>query len=345
MAKRDYYEVLGIQKNASVSEIKKAYRKLAMEYHPDKNPNNKEAEDKFKEIAEAYEVLSDEGKRNKYDTYGHQTQQMADGYGGMDPFEMFRRHFGDMMGGARQPRVVKGQDTRLNLKFTLEELFNGCNRKFTYKRQELCKTCNGEGGVGKKMCPKCNGTGQVVDVQQIGGMVMQQISTCNVCNGSGGIVEKVCTKCEGRGIEIVDENIDIDIPAGMFNGAIIVMGGKGHAIKGGICGDLQIVITEKAHDYFETKGSDLKYYLDLSYPEMVLGGEFEIPIIEGGKIKIKVKELTQPSSILRIKGKGMLSNHTTDERGDLLIEVNVVIPEKITPEEKELLEKLKKITK
>lgn len=345
MDKRDYYEVLGVPKSASKDEIKKAYRKLAIKYHPDKNAGDKEAEEKFKEIAEAYAVLSDDDKKQQYDMYGHRAPRMGGGFGGMDPFEMFKRHFGDIFGGqSRQQRVIKGQDARINVRFTLEELFNGTSRKVEYKRNTKCKKCDGSGGTGKKICLKCQGSGQITEVQQIGTMVMQQVHTCHVCQGTGEIVEKTCDSCNGSGIKLEKEVIQVDVPAGAFDGAILVMSGKGHAVKNGVNGDLQIKISEKPHDYYERKGNDLKYYLDLSYPEIVLGTEKEIPTIEGGKVKIKVKELSKPGTILRLKEKGMISVET-GMRGDLHVQLEVIIPEKISNKERELLEELKKVQK
>lgn len=345
MIKRDYYEVLGLKKGVNKDEIKKAYRKLAMEFHPDRNPDNKEAEEKFKEIAEAYDVLSDDEKRDRYDKFGYQSAQMGSGFYSMDPFELFRRHFGDVMGGFQRQKKVKGQDARINIKLSLEELFTGTKRKFSYKRLIICDECKGEGGTGKENCTTCGGRGQLVEVQRIGTMVMQQVITCHVCNGSGSIITKKCEKCEGRGLVYSNELVEVDIPAGMFNGGVLIIPDKGNGIKGGVNGDLQVVINEIPHDNFERgNGSDLKYYLDLSYPDIILGTEAEIPTIEGKPVKIKIKEMTQPGTLLRLKGKGMPIPNTSN-RGDLIIEVNIAIPERVSDEEKELLKELKKIQK
>lgn len=342
MSKRDYYEILEISKDASKDEIKKAYRKMAIKYHPDKNAGDKEAEEKFKECAEAYDTLSNDEKKRKYDMFGHQEIGGRSNMSASDIFNMF----GDIFGG-RQPqnqRILKGQDIRITEKFSLEDLYFGTTRKVKYKRNSVCKKCNGTGGEDKQKCDKCNGLGQIIETQQIGSMIMQQVRPCHVCNGTGEIVVKPCKKCDGKGIELSDEEFEVQVPAGAFNGGILIIQGKGHAIKGGIDGDLQILISEKPHDYYERKGSDLKYYLDLSYPEIVLGCEKEIPTIEGGKVKIKIKELSQPNTILRLKDKGMVS-HETGERGDLHIQLGVEIPELISDRERELLEELKKIKK
>lgn len=345
MNKRDYYEVLGIPKTASKDEIKKAYRKLAIQYHPDKNAGDAEAEEKFKEVAEAYEVLSNDEKKRNYDTYGHNGPQIGRGnFDGMDPFEVFRAHFGDMFGGGQRPQQMKGQDIRLNLKFTLEELFTGVTRKVEYNRSVTCKKCDGSGGTGQKICNNCGGTGQKVEVQQIGNMVMQQIGKCMHCNGTGRLVENKCKSCDGVGVKLEKERVEIEIPAGAFNGGMLIVNGKGNAIKGGIDGDLQIRITEKPHDYYERRGNDLKYYLDLSYPEIVLGCEKEIPTIEGTKVKINIPELSEPDTILRLRNKGMASVETTD-RGDLLVQLAILIPDKITKQEREILETLKNINR
>jgi molecular chaperone DnaJ len=342
MSKRDYYEILGVDKKATKEEIKKAYRKKAIKLHPDKNPDDKEAEEAFKECAEAYEILSDDEKRSRYDRFGH--QPMGGGFSYMDPFEMFRKHFEGGFGERSKPRQHKGQDCRVNMKFTLEELFKGTKRTIEYTRNDKCEKCDGSGGSGKKICPTCGGSGRVIEVQQLGNMVMQQTRPCMDCNGTGEVITKPCKACDGSGLKNIKEVVEIEIPAGSYEGMIIMVGGKGHAIKDGITGDLQIRILEKPHDYYEKKGIDLKYYLDLTYPEIVLGCEKEIPTIEGGKVKIKIKELSQPNTILRLKDKGM-KKIETNQRGDLHIQLGVEIPDKISGEERKILEELKKLKK
>jgi len=338
MGKRDYYEVLGVTKDSSQDEIKKAYRTKAKKLHPDIGGD----EDAFKECSEAYSVLSDNEKKIHYDTFGHQSPRMG-GNGNVDPFEMFRRNFNGM-GGNQRRRQVKGQDTRINIKFTLEELFTGIDKTVKYKRNVKCGTCDGSGGTGKKTCSKCGGSGELIEIQQMGQMVMQQVRSCHVCGGTGEMIENICKDCGGNGVKMVDEVIDLEIPPGAFDGAVLLVSGKGHAVKGGVDGDLQVRIIEKPHDYYERKGNDLKYYLDLSYPEMVLGCEKEVPIIEGGKIKINVVELSRPNTILRIKNKGMVSVET-GVRGDLHIMLGIEIPDSITTKEKSLLVELKNIVK
>lgn len=343
MDKRDYYEILGLDKSATKNEIKKAYRKLAIKYHPDKNPDDKDAEKKFKEATEAYEHLYDDKKRKEYDMFGHKVSR-GNIRNDINPFEVFRKHFGDMFGAHHnQHEQKKGRNIRVNVRCTLEELFNGGKHKIEYRRDDSCKKCGGVGGTNKKTCFKCGGNGQVVEFKQLGNMVIQQSQICDECNGSGEIIENICKSCGGSGVEKIKDKAEIEITPGIYDGSILILEGKGHAIKNGVNGDLLVKITEKPHDYYERKGHDLKYYLDLSYPELILGCEKEIPVIEGSKVKINIKELSDLDTILRLKNKGMPVKEK--DRGSLYVQLNLIIPDSINDEERKLLEELKKVKK
>jgi molecular chaperone DnaJ len=344
MAKRDYYEVLGLSKSASADEIKKAYRKLAIQYHPDKNPNNPEAEDKFKEAAEAYEVLSNPEKKQRYDQFGHQGLG-GGGYGGggMNMDDIFSQ-FGDIFGGGGfgsffggggggGRRTKKGTNLRLKLKLTLSEIANGVEKKIKVKRHVVAD------GVSFKSCSTCQGSGQIKKVvnTMLGQMV--SASTCAVCGGSGQIVDKKPAEADSRGLVVKEEIIPINIPGGVAEGMQLSMSGKGNEIPGGIAGDLLIVIEELEDDTLQRDGNNVIFDLYISFIDAALGASVEVPTIEG-KVKIKIDPGTQSGKMLRLKGKGIkdINGYT---RGDQLIMVNVWTPTNLSREEKNALENLR----
>lgn len=358
--KRDYYEVLGVSKSASEEEIKKAYRKLAVKYHPDKNPDDKESEEKFKEAAEAYEVLSNSQKKAQYDRFGHAGMGGAAGGGfsgqGMNMEDIFSQ-FGDIFGGGDDSpfgsffggggrggrRQRKGTDLRIKLKLNLEEIANGVEKKIKVKRHVACKTCSGNGsknGTDLKTCGTCQGSGQVKRVQQtmLGQMVTS--STCPTCSGEGKSVGAKCDACFGEGRVLEEEIIPIKIPAGVSNDMQLSMSGKGNVPpRGGVAGDLLIVIEEEAHEVLHRDGNNVIYDLYISFVDAALGTSVEVPTI-GGKAKISIDAGTQGGKILRLKGKGIkeLNGYSI---GDQLVHVNIWTPKQVNKEERELLEKLR----
>jgi len=358
MAKRDYYEVLGVSKNASVEEIKKAYRKQALKYHPDKNPNNKEAEEKFKEAAEAYEVLSNADKKRRYDQFGHAGLGNSGGGfsgGGMtieDIFNQFGDIFGDFggfgnfgFGSSRSRssrRVNKGSNLRVKVTLTLDEVANGVEKKLKVNKYVACQTCGGTGARGNDgytTCSTCHGSGHVTRIANTLLGQMQTTSTCPHCDGEGKIIKDRCTTCHGEGIVKDQEVVKITIPAGVSEGMQLNVSGKGNAARrGGINGDLLIVIEEKQHPELIRDGNDLIYYLHLSIPQAALGTTVEIPTVDG-KAKIRIEQGTQPGKILRLRGKGIPEVNGYG-RGDLLVSINVWIPKNLSREEQKQLEKL-----
>jgi len=355
--------VLGVEKNASAEDIKKAYRKKAIQYHPDKNPGDKEAEEKFKEAAEAYEVLSDPQKRQRYDQFGHAGMQGAGGFsgGGMSMEDIFS-HFGDIFEGAgfdlgdlgnlfggggrsRGPRVRRGSDMRVKVHLTLEEIATGCEKKIKVRKLVQCKDCNGTGSKdgNTETCPTCKGTGRVVRQQRgIFGM-MQVQAECDTCHGEGRIIKNKCPKCNGEGVVRDEDIITITIPAGVMGGMQLTVPGKGNAAPhGGVPGDLLVLIEEEEHKDFIRQDSDLVYNLLLDMPTAVLGGQVQIPTLTGD-VKITVTPGTQPGKVLRMRGKGLPRidqygrNYGT---GDLLINVGVYIPEHLSKDERKLIEQL-----
>ncbi|EAZ79504.1 molecular chaperone DnaJ [Algoriphagus machipongonensis] len=346
MAKRDYYEVLGVSKSASPEEIKKAYRKLAIKYHPDKNPDNPEAEDKFKEAAEAYEVLSNQEKRQRYDQFGHQGVSGNGGYGGggMNMDDIFSQ-FGDIFGGGGfgsffsggagggGRRTKKGTNLRVKLKLNLAEIANGVEKKIKVKRHVVAQ------GVTFKSCSTCQGSGQIKKVvnTMLGQMV--SASTCGVCGGSGQIVDKKPADADSRGLIVKEEVISINIPGGVAEGMQLSMSGKGNEIPGGIAGDLLIVIEEVEDQILQRDGNNVIYDLYVSFIDAALGASVEVPTIEG-KVKIKIDAGTQSGKMLRLKGKG-IKDINGYSRGDQLIMVNVWTPTHLSKEEKQSLESLK----
>ncbi|MDR1864861.1 MAG: molecular chaperone DnaJ [Bacteroidales bacterium] len=357
MAKRDYYEVLEVPKTASKEEIKKAYRKKAIQYHPDKNPGDKAAEEKFKEAAEAYEVLSDDNKKARYDQYGHAGVNGQAGYGGggMSMDDIFS-HFGDIFndmsmggfsfggfGGERQGRrVSKGSNLRIKVRLTLEEVAQGVEKKLKLKKYVACKTCGGsgaEGNSGSSTCTACKGTGHVTRISNTILGRMQTSTTCSACGGSGKIITKKCTSCYGEGIVQEEEVVTVKIPAGVADGMQLSVSGKGNAARrGGVNGDLIVAIEEEPHPELIRDGNDLIYTLFVSIPDAIMGTTVEIPTVNG-KVKIKVEPGTQPGKILRLRGKGLPEVNGYGQ-GDLLVAVNVWIPKDTTKDERATLEKL-----
>lgn len=360
MAKTDYYEILGVAKSASEDEIKKAYRKLAIQYHPDKNPGDKAAEEKFKEIAEAYGVLSDAQKRQQFDRFGHQGMG-GQGFGGGfqnadDIFSAFGdifgsgSPFGDMFGGGggRGGRgagrnVRKGSDLRIKMTLTLVDIANGTDKKVRIRRHVACKSCDGNGsknGSSLKTCHTCNGAGQVR--KTVNTMLGQMMSTsaCPTCSGEGKIVSERCEVCFGEGRTLVDDDIEIKVPAGVGEGMQLSMGGKGNVpVRGGVPGDLLIVIEEEEHPELKRDGTNVIYDLKLNFADAALGKEIEVPTING-RAKIKINPGTQPGEMLRLRGKGIKEINGYGI-GDQIIHVDIFTPRNLTTEERQTLEKFR----
>lgn len=358
MTKRDYYDILGVSRNADEQEIKKAYRKLAIKYHPDKNPGDKVAEEKFKEAAEAYEVLSNPEKRARYDRFGHQGVGGAagggQGFGGMTMEDIFSQFgdifgeagfggfgFGSQNGGGR--RVHRGTNLRIKVKLTLEEIANGVEKKIKVNKLVSCKSCAGTGaenGSSYATCGTCRGTGRITRVTNTILGQMQTQSTCNVCNGEGRVITSKCKTCFGDGVVRAEDTITINIPAGVSDGMQLSLSGKGNAApRGGIPGDLIVSIEEIPHPELQRDGNNLYYTCHINFVDAALGTSVEVPTIEG-KAKIKIEPGTQSGKILRLRNKG-LPDVNSFTRGDLLVEVNVWTPQQLNAEEKELLERLR----
>ncbi len=360
MSKRDYYEVLGVSKSASETELKKAYRKKAIQYHPDKNPDDKQAEENFKEAAEAYEVLSNPEKRQRYDQFGHAGMSGSGGGGysggGMNMEDIFS-HFGDIFGGGgggsffgggfggggrSSRRVNRGSNLRVKVKLTLKEISEGVEKKIKVKKQVECKSCKGSGakdGSSFSSCSTCHGSGQVTRIQNTILGQMQTASTCPTCSGEGKIITNKCTSCAGEGIVRDEEVITINIPAGVAEGMQLSVSGRGNAARrGGVNGDLLILVHEEEHPELIRDENDLLYNLFVSIPDSILGTAVEIPTIEN-KVKVKIDAGTQPGKILRLRGKG-LPDINGYGRGDLLVKINVWVPNSISKDEKKILEKL-----
>jgi len=353
MSKRDYYEVLGVSKNAGEDEIKKAYRKLAIKYHPDKNPDDKAAEDKFKEAAEAYEILSNAEKRQRFDQFGHAGVggSAGGGFGGMNMDDIFSQ-FGDIFGGAfggfggggaqRGRRVNRGTNLRVKVKLALKDIANGVEKKIKVNKQVSCKTCTGSGAKNGNYdtCRQCNGSGVITRVQQTILGAMQTQSACSACNGEGRIIRDKCVTCHGDGVVREEEVISINIPAGVAEGMQLSMQGKGNAApRGGINGDLLIVVEEEEHPELKREGNHVLYSLNVSFPDAALGITVEIPTIEA-KAKIKIEPGTQSGKVLRLKGKG-LPDVNSYGRGDQLVEISIFTPTHLSAEEKKQLEAMR----
>lgn len=355
--KRDFYEILGVSKNASADEIKKAYRKVAMQYHPDKNPGDKAAEEKFKAAAEAYEVLSNADKKQRYDQYGHAGLGGAaggggfggGGFGGMrmeDIFENFGDVFGGGFGGSgsrSRGGGNRGSNLRVKVKLNYEEILKGAHKTIKVKKYVRCDTCAGVGAKDKSSiqnCSTCGGSGQVRRTQQTFLGQMQTVTTCPACNGDGSQILNKCSPCKGEGRVYGEDTISLDIPAGVQEGMQLSVNGKGNAgERNGPAGDLLVVIEEEKHAELMREGLNVLFELNLSFPEVVMGLEAEVPTITG-KAKIKIPAGTQAGKILRLKGKGFPSVNSY-EKGDQLININVWTPQHLSSEEKKILEKLK----
>ncbi len=364
MAKRDYYEVLGIDKNASEDEIKKAYRKLAIKYHPDRNPGNKEAEEKFKECAEAYDVLHDPQKRQQYDQFGFNAPGggFDGGFGGggfsMDDIfsmfgDVFGGHggggfggFGGFGGGARQRPQYRGTDLRMKVTLSLQEVATGVTKKFKVRKDVVCDHCHGTGaeeGSKPETCPTCHGSGVVTRTQQsMFGMIQTQ-SPCPTCHGEGTVIKNKCKVCGGTGTVKGEEVVEVKIPAGVAAGMVVTCQGKGNAAPhGGVPGDILVYIEEEDNKTFVRDGNDVIYNLLLDFPTAALGGEVEVPTIDGGKVSIKIDAGTQPGKTLRLRGKGLPAvqgyGHGT---GDLVVNISVFVPKTLTKDEKKAIEAFK----
>lgn len=361
--KRDYYEVLGVDKGASLDEIKKAYRKKAIQYHPDKNPGDKEAEEKFKEAAEAYSVLSDPEKKAKYDQFGHAGldgqpgPDFSKGFGDLNDVlnDLFGGRFGGFSFGgfggfdgfgqnSRQQKVYRGRDIRTKVNLTLEEIASGVEKEISIERNTPCKECNGKGTKNSsdiKTCPACHGTGQIRHVT--GGFLGQTItySTCQQCGGEGKIVSNPCRSCGGTGLVRKRESLKVKIPAGVEAGMQMTIRGEGHAAKNnGINGDLLLVIGEIEHPYLKREGNNLVYTKVISIMDAILGADIEIPCLDG-TYKTKIDPGTQSGSIIRLKGKGLPTVNGGYGKGDLYVKIIVWVPKKLDKKEKELFESMK----
>lgn len=354
--KRDYYEILGAAKGATAEEIKKAYRKVAMQYHPDRNPGDKSAEDKFKEAAEAYEILSDADKRAQYDRFGHNAFSggrggFGGGVGGMNMDDIFSQ-FGDIFGSSffggngqsyARGRGSRGSNLRVKLKLSYEEIAKGASKTIKVKKYVNCSTCGGNGAKDKnaiQTCSTCQGSGQVKRVQNTFLGQMQTVTTCPTCNGEGSTVTNKCTACKGEGRVYGEETVTIDIPAGVQEGMQLSMAGKGNAgERGGTPGDLIILIEEEAHPNLQRDGLNVIYDLHITFPDAVFGTQLEVPTIDG-RAKIKIPAGTQSGKIFRLKGKGFPNVHSHYEKGDQLVHVNVWTPQSVSDEEKRMLEKM-----
>jgi molecular chaperone DnaJ len=358
--KRDYYEILGVDKSADETTIKKAYRKVAMQYHPDRNPGDKAAEDKFKEAAEAYEVLSDPDKKARYDRYGHAgVENMGGGYsgGGMNMEDIFS-HFGDIFGDSGSPFESffggqggsrsrsggqRGSNLRIKVSLTLEEIEAGVTKKIKVKKQITCKTCSGSGAKDRNSvstCGTCQGSGYVRQIKNTFLGQMQTTVVCPKCNGSGKSITAVCHTCKGDGRQMDEELIEIEIPAGVQEGMQLSMRGKGNAGQGGgPAGDLLINIEEKTHEKFSRDGQNVVYDLFLNFADAALGTSVEVPTLTGN-VKVKIPAGTQAGKIFRLKGKGLPSLQQYG-KGDQLINVNIWTPKNLTHEETQMMEKMR----
>lgn len=351
--KRDYYEVLEITKTATSEEIKKAYRKKAIQYHPDKNPGDKEAEEKFKEAAEAYEILSDEQKRAKYDRYGHQAPGGFGSSGGFSMDDIFSQfgdifggHFGGFggFGGQRGPRVNRGSDLRVKVKLTLQDIAKGVEKKIKVKKFVACTHCHGTGadnGTAYETCSTCKGSGTTIRIVNTMLGQMQTQSTCQTCGGEGKVITKKCSHCSGEGIIREEEVITLNIPAGVAEGMQLSMSGKGNAARrGGVNGDLLILVEEEQDPELFRDDNDVIYNLLLNFSTACLGGEVVIPTIDG-KAKINIEPGTQPGTVLRLKNKGLPSVNRYGT-GDLLINISIYVPENLNDEQKKVVKELDK---
>lgn len=360
MAKRDYYEVLGVDKNASEDEIKKAYRKIAIKYHPDRNPDDPKAEEKFKEAAEAYSVLNDAQKRQQYDQFGFDGP--GGGFGGFgdgagfsmdDIFSMFGDVFGGGAGfggfgsgGSRQAPKYRGADLRLKVKLSLQEVATGVTKKFKVRKDVVCNHCHGTGaerGSSSETCPNCHGSGVEIRTQQSIFGMMQTQTTCHVCGGEGKVIKNKCIHCHGDGVVKGEEVVEINIPAGVAEGMVVNVPGKGNAGKrNGITGNIQVYIEEEDNDTFIRDGQNVIYNLLLDFPTAVLGGQVDIPTIDGTNVKIKIEPGTQPGKTLRLRGKGLPAvQGYGNGTGDLIVQISIYVPTELSKSEKEAIEEFR----
>ena len=361
--KRDFYEILGVQKGASAEEIKKAYRKVAMQHHPDRNPGDKSSEDKFKEAAEAYEILNDSDKKAQYDRFGHNAfsngRGGSGGFGGMNMDDIFSQ-FGDVFGGGggdeafgsffgggrssgRNSRGTRGSNLRVKMKLNFEEIAKGSTKTIKVKKHVKCTTCSGSGAKDKnsmQTCTGCGGSGQVRRVQNTFLGQMQTVTTCPTCSGDGTTITAKCTACKGEGRVYGEETVTVDIPAGVQEGMQLSVSGKGNAgERGGSAGDLIVLIEEESHPELTRDGLNVGFDLHISFPDAVFGTQIEVPTIDG-RAKIKVPPGTQSGKIFRLKGKGF-PHVNSYEKGDQLIQVNIWTPQNVSAEEHVVLEKMK----
>ncbi len=371
MDKRDYYEVLGVEKNATTDEIKKSYRKLAMKYHPDRNPDDKEAETKFKEAAEAYEVLSNEEKRSKYDRFGHSGLRGGQDFHGFndvnDIFSSFSDIFGSAFGGGsrgggggifdeffnagqgkrggQRTGGQPGSDLRITLKLTLEEISKGTTKKIKIKKQKKCGDCDGTGaksGGSFKTCPVCNGSGEIRQVSRSLFGQFVNISTCNNCSGTGKIVSDPCKTCKGDGRVSGETTVRINVPAGVTDNSYMTLRGEGNSGKnGGPAGDIIVIFKELPHEYFLRDGDNVVYELFLSYPEAVMGAEVEVPTLNG-RAKLKIEAGSQPGKYLKMREKG-IQHLNSPGAGDQLVKINIYVPKNISNKERDMLKELQKM--
>ncbi|MBQ2330483.1 MAG: molecular chaperone DnaJ [Oscillospiraceae bacterium] len=353
--KRDYYEVLGLQKSASEDEIKKAFRKAAKENHPDLHPGDKEAEARFKEINEAYEVLSDPDKKSRYDQFGFAGVDpnfgagaggaYSGGFGDFDLGDIFGNIFGGGFGGSARTRnsPMKGESIRQNVSISFEEAAFGCDKKITFNRVETCPDCGGSGcapGSSPQTCPDCRGTGTVVTQRQTMFGVMQTQTDCPKCGGRGKIINDPCKKCRGLGNVRRQKSIDFSIPAGIDDGQTVSKRGEGHAgLNGGPNGDLLVSVSVRPHEYFTREGTSVLLTYPISVTQAILGAEVEVPTLDG-KVKYTIPEGTQSGTVFRLRGKGIPYLRSQDRRGDQFVTVSVEIPKGLTKEQRELVEKL-----
>lgn len=359
MTKRDYYEILGIEKNASADDVKKAYRKLAMQYHPDRNPDNKEAEEKFKEATEAYEALSDTDKRARYDRFGHQGMRTND-FGHYENAQDIFSHFSDIFsgfggggifdsffggGGTRQQTgPQRGSDIQIHLGLTLEEIAKGVEKTIRVKHYRKCQTCSGSGakaGSASTTCQTCGGQGQVRQVRSMGFGQFVNVSVCPTCQGEGKIIKDKCPSCAGEGRVQEESTLKVKIPAGVSDGNYLTMQGQGHVgRRGGSPGDAIVVIEELEHEFFIRDGDDVILDLDITFPQAALGAEIEVPTLTGSAL-LKIQAGTRSGAVLRMRDKG-IQHLNRSGSGDELVRVNIVTPSKLTKDERELIEKLAK---
>ncbi len=360
MAKRDYYEVLAVARGASEDEIKKAYRKVAMQWHPDRNPGNADAETKFKEATEAYEVLRDAQQRARYDQFGHATTGGgfggggggggAEGFGGFDladALRAFMRDFGgdgsidDLFGGGRGRGPASGDDLQVRLPLTLEEIATGVEKKIRVKHLKRCETCSGRGGQGESVCPQCRGRGQVRRVQQTMFGQFVNVSACPRCEGEGNVVAEPCKTCSGDGRVSDSDTVSVKVPPGVAHGNYIPLRGIGDAgTRGGPAGDLVVLIEEKEHELFERHGDHLGLEMPVSFVTLALGGKLEVPLLGGGTAAVDVSAGTASGHVARVKGKGLPG--LRGGRGDLQVRLRVWVPAKLSAADRKLLEELRR---